>query len=249
MKVICQQCGIEFNARTAQLKIGKGKYCTPACSQQSRIQRVTVPCSFCGTPITRRPTLVNKAVVYCNGVCRNKHVAMKDRPAVEFDGNLVQIPLSQGQFAVVDKADYDSIPSLKEIWSAMWSESGQTFYAYRKDDQKQNVYMHREITGAPDDMDVNHRDNDGLNNTRENIEVCTRAENLQHRRKKRRYIDQAPVSKYKGVTRDESNSPRWVSRFRGVHLGCFDSEEEAAEAYNRAAAAAYGHFAKPNVIG
>lgn len=47
--------------------------------------------------------------------------------------------------------------------------------------------MHRLILDTPSDLEVDHRNGDGLDNTRENIWNCTHEENV----KNRRHIDKS----------------------------------------------------------
>ena len=84
-----------------------------------------------------------------------------------------KIPLSKGLFTKVDDSDYDSLNQHK--WFARKSKD--TYYAYRNaktiDGKRGIIIMHREIMQTPDDMQVDHRDWDGLNNCRYNLRNCT----------------------------------------------------------------------------
>ena len=92
-----------------------------------------------------------------------------------------EVPLTRGMVARVDDDDYARVA----IHKYHADESRHTFYAARAErvnGKYRKIYMHREITGAPDGMEVDHWDWDGLNNTRANLRVCTHTENLRHRR-------------------------------------------------------------------
>lgn len=89
-----------------------------------------------------------------------------------------------------------------------------------------------------------HKDNDGLNNTRSNLRLATRTQNKQNRR-----MYKNNTSGYKGVCRDLQSS-RWMA-YIGVngkikHLGSFADIYDAALAYNKAALFYHGEFAHTN---
>src|ERR1043165_2122866 len=92
-----------------------------------------------------------------------------------------EIPLTQGYVALVDDCDYEWLSQWK--WCAHVAKGGRTAYAFRA----KGIAMHRVIMNAPEGMDVDHRDHNGLNNTRANLRICTHAENqrnMNHRTKK-----------------------------------------------------------------
>ena len=85
-----------------------------------------------------------------------------------------------------------------------------------------------------------------------NLRVATISEN-QGNSKKRQSIKGKPCSsKYKGVSWNNSHN-RWVAQIqfkkKKMHIGCFKNEIDAATAYNKAAIAYFGEFAKLNEIG
>ncbi|MCH7719226.1 MAG: HNH endonuclease, partial [Chloroflexi bacterium] len=55
--------------------------------------------------------------------------------------------------------------------------------------------MHRLITNAPKGLIVDHIDHNGLNNTRNNLRLCTPEQNDYNRRPQK-----GSTSKYKGVS-------------------------------------------------
>lgn len=155
------------------------------------------------------------------------------------------IPLTQGKFAAVSPEDYDYLSRFN--WCAMKKRTtfGYLWCAVRCLLPKNRlVYMHREIARRArlkKSKEYDHRDRNGLNNTRENIRPCTRSQNVANRTK-----SSGKSSKYKGVSWGKKNH-KWDARIRcngkQFCLGLFENEEDAAQAYAVAAVRLFGEFA------
>ena len=110
--------------------------------------------------------------------------------------------------------------------------------------KKTQLRLHRLILEPPDNMVVDHINHNPLDNRRSNLRVCTARENSRNKRKWK--ID--GQSKYKGVV------PLKHGKFRAniycleerIYIGVFDTEIEAAKAYNEKAKELFGEFAKLN---
>ena len=153
-----------------------------------------------------------------------------------------EIKLTQGQVALVDDADFEILNQFK--WSAVKIRN--TFYAARNitvDDKRKLVYMHCEIMGG---KWVDHIKGNGLNNQRYNLRFCTHRENQMNQRK------QANTSSvYKGVSWNKGVG-KWMAQIktkgRGIYIGLFIDETDAAKAYNKKAIELFGEFANLNVF-
>jgi hypothetical protein len=105
------------------------------------------------------------------------------------------------------------------------------------------VAMHRLILGlaGTNRPIIDHKDGNGLNNQEGNLRIATYSQNNWNRRK------QAGTSQYKGVCWYPRYN-KWLAQLRANskrhHLGYFDTEEEAYEAYCRAAEKLHGEFAR-----
>jgi hypothetical protein len=73
-----------------------------------------------------------------------------------------------------------------------------------------NVYMHREIMGFPDGLEIDHINLDKLDNRKENLRICTR---LQNARNQQARSSGKWRSRYKGVTWHSQNK-MWIARVR-----------------------------------
>ena len=158
----------------------------------------------------------------------------------------MEIPLSQGKFAIVDKEDYNFLMQWK--WCVhSYGYAVRNVHITLENGKKtcKMIAMHRVIMNAPDNMDVDHINRDVRDNRRINLRICTTRENLRNKISKRGF------SKYKGVGWHKCRK-RWrayiVINDKHKSLGHFSTEEDAAIAYNNAALKYFGEFAKLNII-
>ena len=92
-----------------------------------------------------------------------------------------------------------------------------------------------------------HKDRDPFNNMPDNLRQSSYTQNARNRSK----MKKACSSRFKGVALKKATK-RWAAyicvNYEIIHLGYFDSEIEAAIAYNNAAIKFFGAFANLNVI-
>ena len=147
-----------------------------------------------------------------------------------------QIPLTQDKFAIVDDEDFEELNRYK--WHA--HKNRENFYAVRFCKGKR-VSMHRVILNAPDDLQCDHMNHNGLDNRKCNLRLCTVAQNNHNRRPRKN-----ATSKYKGVSFD-TYKKKWEAAIRikslRIHIGRFNYEQDAAIAYDFKAAELFGEFA------
>lgn len=156
-----------------------------------------------------------------------------------------EIQLTQGKVTLVDDQDFDFLNQWK--WFAHRDRN--TFYAERAvcpngRKYQKTLLMHRVILGVPANLQTDHVDGNGLNNSRANLRICTNQENQRNR-----IAQPNTTSRFKGVAFHKSTG-KWQSFIvvnkKSHYLGLFDSEVEAAHAYNEAAQQLFGEFAKLN---
>jgi len=164
------------------------------------------------------------------------------------------IQLTQNQVAKISDEDFDLISKYK--WSAYRiagtsANGNQHLYGFKAgfkksiDGKVKKFWMHNIIMNPPSGYEVDHIDGDPLNNTRENLRVCTHAENCRNRGKP----STGKTSKYTGVRkRFDRNKFEASIRVNGksIHIGYFESEEDAAKAYDAKATEEFGVFARLN---
>ena len=144
---------------------------------------------------------------------------------------------------LIDEEDYDKI---KDYYWRIDAPVTRPWYGpyvvgeHRK--TKKKVKLHRLILDAPDGMDVDHIDHNGLNNTKENLRICTHMQNMANRKK-----NSNNKTGFKGVSLHRKKY-RAQLRFNGERfsLGCYDTPEEAARAYDEKAKELHGEYANLN---
>lgn len=152
-----------------------------------------------------------------------------------------QIPLGNGIYSLVDDEDYDFIMQRKWYFRNGYAARGE--YVEEKRNNR-TVFMHREVMKSITSID--HIDGDKLNNQKSNLRVANKSQNAANMVKK-----QKCTSRFKGVVWHKK-AKKWMSRivvnYKGIYLGIYNSEIEAAEAYNDAALKHFGEFARLNEI-
>lgn len=153
-----------------------------------------------------------------------------------------EIPLSQGQVAIVDDDDYEKISSMK--WSATWRPKMGKFYAvgslakYGK-----RVYMHREIMGLTigDGLLVDHIDHNTLDNRKANLRIVNNSQNMMNHGK----IQKNNTSGCRGVHFEKRTNQYRVQVWAGgkpIWGGRHDTFESAKLSYERLAKLHHAEF-------
>jgi AP2 domain/HNH endonuclease len=157
-----------------------------------------------------------------------------------------EIPLTRGQVALVDDADFEEISRHK--WCAGWSDSTQSFYAKRAnrttEGKKYALLMHRHVLGLDygDKRQGDHISGNTLDNRRENLRIASQAENKRNTRKR-----STNTSGFKGVY-FHKGANKWLAQIvinrKWKYLGLHPTPELAYQAYCAASAEYHGEFAR-----
>jgi len=157
-----------------------------------------------------------------------------------------QIPLTQGKFALVDDEDYDDL--IRHKWCAEKNKG--TWYAMRRRKSGEpgtqaKVKMHRSILGLTDSsIKGDHRNGNGLDNTRANLRACSNAENARNRT-----LQSNSNTGYMGVYFHKASKKfRAAIKVDGriIYIGSFGTPKDAAAARDAAAKIHHGEFARLN---
>jgi hypothetical protein len=156
-----------------------------------------------------------------------------------------RIYLGEGKFTIVDPPDYYWLNYFH------WCASGEDdrIYAARFNNNNnrkpKTLLLHREIVKPAKGLLVDHRNGNRLDNRRTNLRFATRSENQFNKCKTSRKTP----SRFKGVFFEKQRG-KWSARIgyygKRTRLGYFDSEIDAAKAYDEAAKKYHGEFARLN---
>lgn len=151
-----------------------------------------------------------------------------------------------GKFALVSDEDFEYLNQF------IWKVDG-SGYPYRTIKIKKNNFislrMHRDILKLVGSQPADHKDINRLNNQRDNLRICTKADNNRNRGLLRNN-----TSGYIGVCyrKGKWRTKRWMASItidnKRKFIADFNTKEEAAKAYNLAATKYFGQFARLNPI-
>ena len=162
---------------------------------------------------------------------------------IQIEGDVAYVTLTKGYKAVIDVEDVPSV----EAYNWRVQTKGNNAYAVRSEPigggKQTTVRMHRQITDASPETQVDHIDHNGLNNKRQNLRLCEGIHNTWNARRRCNN-----TSGYKGVSWSGAMS-KWRARInvKGEEhrLGYFDTPQEAHQAYCEASKKYHKEFGCP----
>lgn len=173
------------------------------------------------------------AIHYKEAFCDICGLDLHSGRKTDAETRIARVPLTKPNgeivgYALIDEDDCEFVSSFK--WRL--SDWG---YAYASGGDKVKLLMHRMFLGLEkgDKREGDHINGDRLDNRRSNLRIATHSENCHNRSG---YGGELP---FRGVSvaRWKSGTVRYraeiVVNNRTIHLGFFDTPDEAAEAYSR----------------
>jgi hypothetical protein len=142
--------------------------------------------------------------------------------------------------AVVDSEDYQLLNEFR------WCQNPNKYVvtAVTICDRRVILYMHRVVMNPPDELEIDHINNDKLDNRKANLRFASNRQNNYNKPPNQ-------VRKYNGKYKGVSYDPRrklWYARIKKKWIGYFDDEIGAADAYNVRARELFEEFAWLNPI-
>ena len=158
------------------------------------------------------------------------------------------VRLTQGKFALVDEENYELLN--KYNWCA--NKHCNTYYARKSPNEfsrainDKKIMMHQIVLCVYDGTFIDHINHDGLDNRKCNLRKCTHSENMANIKS---IAESSSI--YKGVCWYKKKE-KWCGYIRVnkklIHLGYFETQELAAEEYNKAALLYFKDRASLNII-
>lgn len=156
----------------------------------------------------------------------------------------IEIPLTKGLIAIVDDEWH-----WLDTWKWYAQKCGNKYYARHKERYPEGmkiISMHRLIMNAKPGQKIDHINGNSCDNRVDNMRFCTDSQNFQNSRKRK-----GCSSKYKGVFK---SGRKWRSQIcipgtsKSMSIGNFETEKEAALAYDEKAKELFGEFARLNFV-
>lgn len=146
--------------------------------------------------------------------------------------------LPKGAFFLIDIQDYPLVSRYR------WTRRKEGYFVASCGKRNSHIMLHRLIMNPPSGVLVDHIDGDPANCRRSNMRLCDSAGNARNVRTQRNN-----KCGLKGVywadDRKKWRAEITVNR-RHIHIGSFETGEEAARAYDKYALRYFGEFAKTN---
>lgn len=153
---------------------------------------------------------------------------------------MTKIELNSEECVLVDDQDFTWLSQWK--WSRSGPKNGRGYATATINGKR--VYMHRLLLNASKGDQVDHINNNSLDNRKENLRICNKQQNSANTK-----TPSTNSSGLKGASFNRRRN-RWESRIgvngKYLYLGRFKTKQEAAMAYDKAAYENFGEFAMTN---
>lgn len=94
---------------------------------------------------------------------------------------MAKLKLSQGKYAIVDDELFEWLNSTRWTYQGTPTGRGYAFHSSFGGGKRERIQLHRLLAAPRPGMEVDHINNDGLDNRLENLRVCTRSQNMMNK--------------------------------------------------------------------
>ena len=148
------------------------------------------------------------------------------------------------KLALVDDEDFDALNKYKWHFGSRYVRRCIYIGGGRKNQKNKILLMHRVIMNTPDELVTDHINGNTLDNRKENLRICTNAENIRKGK-----MPKSNTSGFMGVSWS-TEKRKWVARiqfnYKQIIIGYFKDKEDAAKAYDTKAKELFGKFCNLN---
>jgi hypothetical protein len=192
------------------------------------------------TKVERHMLMVSEIAEATEEVRNSKPAIYQYYDASMDDDFLMELEI-KNEKVLVDSRDWERL----EQYSWYTSNDGHHLYL-KANVEGSTINFHDQVVNPPKNMMVDHIDGNTLNNLRNNLRVCNASQNQANQSVQKI----KKTSQFKGVHYSESKQ-KWISQIgfekKRKHIGNFNTEIEAAKAYDEVAIDLFGQFAKTNI--
>lgn len=156
---------------------------------------------------------------------------------IKTEGKLTKIFFyNSDNYTIIDTFDYELVKDL------CWGESSDHYAkAYRKAPVSENIRLHRLLMSPDRQHEVDHKNNDRLDNRRSNLRICTRKDNSRNiSLRSDNTSGNIGVSFIKCVNRYEANI---MVNGKHIYIGRYKNIDDAVKARQDAEIKYFGEFA------
>ncbi len=173
--------------------------------------------------------------------CKKDNLIIRKKVVIEKTKRLTVFRFFNGIVGITNACFYEEVKDFN--W---YIKKRKNFLYIVRDEHRKILYLHRLLKNAPDDLYVDHKNRNTLDNRIKNLRICTLQQNSFNCGK---WQARKTSSIYKGV---KFHNKAWEANInfnrKRIYLGSYKTQEEAALAYNAKCVELFGEYACPNEI-